>query len=85
MSKKVFTDQLRDAIQRSDKSRYRLWKETGIDQAGLCRFVAGTAGLSLESVDRLCSALALDLVPHKTHERKATDERRNHGSRSKIC
>jgi hypothetical protein len=56
-----FTDQLRGAICDSGRTRYELWKATGIDQATLSRFVAGKAGLSLRAVDALVSELGLEL------------------------
>jgi ribosome-binding protein aMBF1 (putative translation factor) len=56
------TDQIRRAINESGVSRYRLWKETGIDQAVLSRFVAGKAGMTLKSLDVLADALGLRIV-----------------------
>jgi hypothetical protein len=35
-------EQLRKAIQSSEKTRYKLWQETDIDQGQLARFMAGT-------------------------------------------
>jgi hypothetical protein len=54
---KPFSDQLRDALRKSEKTRYAISKETGIAQSILARFVNHGAGLSLESVDKLCEAL----------------------------
>jgi hypothetical protein len=64
MSEK-FSDQLRRAVRESPESRYAISKETGIDQAVLCRFAAGTAGMSLESIDKLMDALGLEIRPRK--------------------
>lgn len=50
-------DQLRRAIERSGKSRYRISKETGITQSVLSRFMHGTAGLSVENIDRVCQCI----------------------------
>lgn len=61
----TFSDQLRRAVRESDVTRYQISKETGIDQATLCRFVAGTAGMSLDSIDRLMDALGLEIRPRK--------------------
>ncbi len=55
------TDQVRDAMERSGISRYRLWKETGIPQSTLCRF-AGGSGISLEYLDVLADRLGLRIV-----------------------
>ena len=64
MSEK-FSDQLRRAVRESEATRYALSKTTGIDQAVLCRFVGGTAGMSLESIDKLMDALNLEIRPRK--------------------
>lgn len=61
-SKQRFSDQLRRAVESSDKTRYSISKETGIDQSILSRFVNQGAGLSMESVDKLCECLGLRLV-----------------------
>jgi hypothetical protein len=50
-------DQIRKAIAASEKSRYRLWQETGIDQAQLSRLMAGRDALSFASFERLVEAL----------------------------
>jgi len=59
------TDQLRRAIETSDKSRYVLWQETGIDQATLSRFMHGKGGLSLNGWNLLAEALGLELVKRR--------------------
>ena len=64
MSEK-FSDQLRRAVRESEATRYALSKTTGISQAVLCRFVAGTAGMSLDSIDKLVDALNLEIRPRK--------------------
>ena len=55
-------DELRKAIRASNKTRYRLWQETGIDQALLVRFMARKSGLSIESIEKLIEALGLEIV-----------------------
>ena len=65
------TDKLRQAIQKGPKSRYVLWQETGIEQAVLCRFAAGTRGLTIETIEKLAPALDYELVLRKkTKKRK---------------
>ena len=70
MSKLV--DEIRDAIQASDKTRYRLSKMTGISESQLCRLMSGQAGLSLDNVDRLVEALDLEIMvrPKKTAKKR---------------
>jgi plasmid maintenance system antidote protein VapI len=54
-----FSDQIRAAVLEADETRYRISKATDIPEGNLSRFVHGHAGLSLESLDRLCAYLGL--------------------------
>ena len=56
-----FSEQLRQAIDQDERSRYRISMETGIPQGQLSRFMHSKGGLSLRSVDRLCECLGLGL------------------------
>jgi transcriptional regulator with XRE-family HTH domain len=56
------SDQLRQAIDASGKSRYQVCKETGIGQPTLSRFMHGQGGLSIDSLDRLADCLGLDIT-----------------------
>ncbi|MBN2290923.1 MAG: helix-turn-helix domain-containing protein [Pirellulales bacterium] len=58
----LFSDMLRHAIETSEKSRYRISQETGIDAAILCHFVHKRRGMSLDSIDALCKCLDLVVV-----------------------
>ena len=53
---------IRRAIETSNKTRYRLSKETGIDQAQLSRLMSGKEGVSMENLERLAEALGLEIV-----------------------
>ena len=53
--------QLRKAIGASDKTRYRLSKETGIAQSQLSRLMKGQEGLSYDNLERLVDALGLEI------------------------
>ena len=68
------SDQLRKAILASDKSCYRIHKETGIAPSVLSRFLNHQHGLSMASVDKLCECigaqLVLDAEPPKAKEAK---------------
>jgi len=55
-------EEVRQAIATSDKSRYRLWQETGISQGHLCEFMAGTKGLSVEALEKLADCLGLEII-----------------------
>lgn len=64
------SDLLRRAIDASPLSRYRIARETGIDDSSLAKFVAGERGLSLDSVDKLCELLGLTLQAIETTQTK---------------
>jgi hypothetical protein len=50
------------AIEKCGKSRYQIHKETGIDQAILCRIMnKGTCGMG--TAEKLCEYLGLELRP----------------------
>ncbi len=63
--KRLLAEQLRAAVKASDKTRYRLSLETGIDQGTLSRFVHRKAGLTLDTGGRLAEALGLELKPKR--------------------
>lgn len=69
-SGRLFSDQLRHALDASGMTRYRIAKLTGVDQSVLSRFMAGRAGLSLEAVDKLAAVLEIEIVT-STSKRKA--------------
>ena len=56
------------AINKSGKTRYQISKETGIDEAVLCRIVSG-GSCSMKTADILCKYLGLELKPKKKRER----------------
>jgi transcriptional regulator with XRE-family HTH domain len=56
-----FADQLRAAIENCGKTRYQIFKETGIPQETLSRFVNGERGLSMESIELLFENLGLKI------------------------
>jgi transcriptional regulator with XRE-family HTH domain len=64
-------DELKQAIERDPRSRYRLSKDTGIEQSQLSRFMAGKRSLTVESIETLAKALGFELVMKKrTKKRK---------------
>lgn len=75
-------DTIRKAIEASSKTRYRLSKETGIDQAQLSRLMSGKEGVSVENLERLAEALGLEIIIRsKTAESKAQKRTVKHGKR----
>lgn len=63
---------IRKAIQAGGKSRYRLAKETGIDQAQMSRLMSGAGAMRDENLERLPDALGLEILirPTKRHRKK---------------
>ena len=62
MGAKRFSDQVRDAVDASGMSRYRICREIGLSQPTMSRFMAGKSGLSMDSLDRLADLLGLAVV-----------------------
>ena len=60
--RRKLSEQLRDIIGEAAVSRYRIAKESGVDESGLSKFANGTNGLSLDSIDQLGLYLKLRLV-----------------------
>jgi transcriptional regulator with XRE-family HTH domain len=56
------SDQIRAAIETSGVSRYGIAMATGIDQATLSRFMGGTGGMTVETLDKLAEYLGLRIV-----------------------
>ena len=59
---KRLSEQIRQAIADSDKTRYRNATDTEINEAALGKFFHGERGLSLETLDVLCEYLELEIV-----------------------
>jgi len=57
------SEQLRDAIEKADVSRYEISKATGVSQSTLSKFVLGTRpGLSFDAMGRVGEYLGLVIV-----------------------
>ncbi|HEY2838154.1 MAG TPA: helix-turn-helix transcriptional regulator [Pirellulales bacterium] len=56
---------LREALENSDVSRYRLSQITGIPEITLGRFLRDERDVRLKTADALADALGLELVPKK--------------------
>ncbi len=80
MAKKLISDQLRDAIARCGKTRYRIHKETGIAESQLSRFVndAGVS-LSLNTIDKLCEFIGAELVLKTEHAKRKRSTKKPKG------
>lgn len=60
----MIIERIAEAIEKSGKTRYQIAKETGIDQAVLCRIMQG-GSCRTKTVDFLCEYLGLELTPKK--------------------
>ena len=64
------SEQVRRAVADCGLTQYRIWKETGIDQATLSRFVSGERGLPMKTLDTLADFLELNITAGKRTGRK---------------
>lgn len=55
-------DVIRLAVEASDKSRYRIAKESGVTAGQLSRLVSGERGLSVDTIERLADYLGLRIT-----------------------
>ena len=55
-------DRLREAVMKSEVSRYRIAIETGISESQLSRLVSGERGLSIDTAERLAEYLGFEIV-----------------------
>ena len=58
----LLTDQLRQAIDDSGLTRYRIAKETGVSESALAQFYNGHRGLSMETLNALGEFLQLKIT-----------------------
>ena len=62
MQKPSFTEQIRQAIDDSGLSRYRICKLIGITAPSMSRFMSGKAFLAMPTLDKLAALLGMRLV-----------------------
>jgi transcriptional regulator with XRE-family HTH domain len=63
--KNHFSEEIRDAINASGKTHYKICQEIGLVQSAMSKFMTGRAGLSLAVIDRIAEVLDLHVVAHK--------------------
>jgi transcriptional regulator with XRE-family HTH domain len=65
-------DVMRNAIKASNKTCYRIAKDTGIAPSQLSRLMSGERGLSTETLECLTNYLGLEIVirPKRRHKGK---------------
>ena len=62
---KPISQQLREAVDGSGMSRYRICKEIGLPESTMSQFMSGECGLALATIDRLGALLGLSVVAAK--------------------
>jgi transcriptional regulator with XRE-family HTH domain len=67
---KLMSDQLRQAIDDSGLTRYRISKETGISETALSLFYNGQRGLSMKALNALGKYLELKIVMGRKPEKE---------------
>ncbi len=65
----TLTDQIRQAMDNSGLSHYRICMDTGIDKGTMSRFYHGIRGMSLENLDILFGYLQLEVMDSKAEKR----------------
>ena len=67
---KLISDQLRQVIDDSGLTRYRISKETGISETALALFYNGQRGLSMKALNALGKCLELKIILGRKPEKK---------------
>ncbi|OHB70154.1 MAG: hypothetical protein A2V70_14840 [Planctomycetes bacterium RBG_13_63_9] len=67
---KLMSDQIRQAIDDSGLTRYRISKETGISETALALFYNGQRGLSMKALNALGEYLQLTITLGRKPEKK---------------
>ena len=70
MSMARILDAICDAIEASDRTRYRIAKDTGISQTQLSRLMSGERGLSIDALERLADYLGLGIIIRPKRRRR---------------
>lgn len=66
----LLTDQLRQAIDDSGLTRYRIAQETGVSESTLAQFYNGHRGLSMEAMNALGEFLELEIIMRRKPSEK---------------
>ncbi len=57
----MIIETIKKQIEKSGLSRYRIWQDTGVDQATLCRLMQGKT-ITVETADILLKYFGLELT-----------------------
>ena len=76
MSRKLFSEEIRDAINNSGKTHLKICQEIGLVQPAMSKFMTGRAGLPLAVIDRVAKLLDLHVTVGKPTNEKRKVARR---------
>jgi transcriptional regulator with XRE-family HTH domain len=62
---RLFSEQLKAAIEASELTQYRIAKESGIARSSLSQFMTGKRSMSLANIDAIIEVLDLELTPRQ--------------------
>jgi hypothetical protein len=77
MSRKLFSEEIRDAINNSGKTHLKICQEIGLVQPAMSKFMTGRAGLPLAVIDRVAKLLDLHVTVGKPANEKKKVARRS--------
>ncbi len=63
-------DEIRNAIEASGKTRYRIAKESGIAESVLSRLMSGECGLSIDALETLADYLGMEILMRPKRRRQ---------------
>ncbi len=63
-------DELRDAIEASGKTRYRIAQESGVAESILSRLMSGERGLSIDALETLADYLGVEITMRPKQRRR---------------
>lgn len=65
----MILETIKNEIEKSGLSRYRISKDTGVDQATLSRLMSSGRGISVETADMLFEYFGIEVRPKKAGKR----------------
>ena len=63
-------DEIRNAVNESNLSQYKIAKDTGLDKAQLSRLMSGERGLSIDSAEKLVDYLGLEISIRRRRKKR---------------
>ena len=70
MSMGKLIDEIRNAVNESNLSQYKIAKDTGLDKAQLSRLMSGERGLSIDSAEKLVDYLGLEISIRRRRKKR---------------